>query len=429
MKNQLSRHFFTHFILLLVLVFIMNAKAQQQNSIQLKDYIQQALKNNPGLEAAEQKVLAVERRIPQAGALPDPQLMLGLMNLPLNSFAFDQEPMTGKVISVMQMFPFPGKLGLDTKMAKQEANSEKYKKEEIENRIVTLVKKTYYNIYAIDRAIETVETNRSLMQQFVRVAETKYATGSGLQQDVLRAQVELTKLEDDLIMWQQKRKAVSARLNALLNRETDKVIPVTFRELSTADRFPANTNLAETRPLLKAWAEMVGKTETSIKRARKNYWPNFSIGAGYSQRDNLENGAVMHDFISTTVSMNIPLYFHRKQRAKVQEQELNLRSMQSQYQNVLNQVKADSAGIMAEMERNRKRIELYKNGILLQAKQSLKSALSGYQVDKVDFLTLINNWTMLQNYELQYFRALADYQISLAQYDFVTGRKWMNETE
>lgn len=396
----------------------------------LKELIQEALENNPKLEAAVQRALSAEKIIPQAGALPDPQLTFGLSNLPVNSFSFDQDPMTGKVIGVMQMFPFPGKLSLATDIAEFEAAAIKYQQEEIRNQVIQMVKQTYFDLYTIDRALETTEKNKALMEQFVHVAETKYATGSGLQQDVLRAQVEISKLEDDLIMWQQKRLSFVARLNALLNRPVDTLVDKTLPELKLPDS-PATIFSAEqieqNRPLLKAWNERIQKAETVVKLAERDIWPNFTIGASYRQRDDLADGRQLTDFFSATVSMNIPLYFNRKQKAKVAEKGLNYNATKSEYENVKINVLSQVESILAELERNRKRVELYKGGILLQAQQSLESAHAGYRVGKVDFLTLINNWMMLQNYELQYFFALSNFYKNLADYELVVGGDMIQE--
>jgi cobalt-zinc-cadmium efflux system outer membrane protein len=395
-----------------------------QGKTGLADLIKEALANNPRLEAAVQRALAAEKAVSQAGALPDPQLTLGLMNLPVNSFAFDQEPMTGKLISLMQMFPFPGKQALATNMAEDEAATVKLQQDEIRNQIVQMVKRAYYDLYAIDRAKETVEKNKALMEQFVQVAEIKYATGSGLQQDVLRAQVELSKLEDDLIMWQQKRLAATAKLNALLNRPADAQFEVTPKELALPDTSPPPLSLnqvEERRPLLRAWQERINKAGAAVKLANRDLWPNFTLGASYSQRDNLATGMIMHDFFSVTISLNIPLYYKRKQGAKVVEKELDQAAVTAEYKNVRAEVLAEIEGLKAELERNRKRVELYQGGILIQAQQSLESAQTGYQVGKVDFLTLIANWMMVENYELQYFFALADYHKALAGYELSTG--------
>jgi len=393
----------------------------------LSELIREAVENNPKIEAAVNRSLSAEKVIPQAGALSDPQVTFGLMNLPVNSFSFNQEPMTGKTIAVMQMFPFPGKLAIKTDMAELEASAVKFQQEEVRNQIVQMVKNVYYSLYGIDRALETVEKNKALMEQFVHVAETKYATGSGLQQDVLRAQVELSKMEDDLIMWQQKRLAVEAGLNAVLNRPADAPVEKTPQDLSLSP----DTSIAlsvddieQSRPLLKAWKERIRKTESAVALAERDFWPNFTVGTSYNQRDDLKNGAKMYDFFSATVSLNVPLYFKRKQKMNVAEKELDLAAVNADYRNVLTGVLAEIQSLKAELERHRKRVDLYKGGILIQAQQSLDSAYAGYRVGKVDFLTLISNWMMLQNYELQYFFAQADYQKSLAVLELTVGREW-----
>ena len=420
------------FVRLLLLVFICSriGIAQVPKVEQLAGFIEIALKDNPKIEAAIHRANSAEKIIPQAGALPDPQLTLGLMNLPVNSFDFDQEPMTGKLVSVMQMFPFPGKLGFSADMAEFETQAARFRQQEISNQIVSMVKKVYYDLYVADRAIEIVQANQALVQQFVSVAETKYATGSGLQQDVLRAQLELSKMEDDLIMWQQKRKVFEAKLNALVNSPAHTRIDNTRSELPLPEDVLVEVELEKierARPLLLAWKEMLNKADIAVKLASRDYWPNFTVGASYSQRDNLKNGATMHDFFSATVSLNIPLYFNRKQKPKVQQKQFDLVSLQSEYEAVRNDVLAEIEGIRAELVRNQKRVDLYKEGILLQAQQSLESALAGYQVGKVDFITLINNWMLLQNYELQFYRALADYWKASASYEFALGRDLIQE--
>lgn len=393
-------------------------------ALNLSDLVQEALDNNPGLEAAVQRVLSAERVIPQAGSLPDPKITLGLMNLPVNSFAFNQEPMTGKQISIMQMFPFPRKLSLSTEMAEYEAATVKYQQQEMRNQIVLMVKRTYYELYAVDRALETVQKNKDLFGQLVQVAEIKYATGSGLQQDVLRAQVEFSKLEDDLIMWQQKRIPVVAKLNAILNRPAGTPIGTTLSNLESLENAGptiSQEDIENQRPLILAWKEKLGKSDTAIELARKGAWPNIAVGMGYSQRNDLKSDAKMFDFFSVSVTLDIPLFYKRKQAQKIAEKRLDFEAARADYRNVLNGILAEAESQKAELERNRKRVELYKGGILLQAEQSLESAQAGYRVGKVDFLNVVDNWMRLLNYELQYHFALSDYHKALASYDFAAG--------
>lgn len=415
------------FILMLIYSHILIlSQTDDQRKGMLGNLIQIALDNNPKLQAAVFHSLSEEKTISQAGAMPDPQLTFGLMNLPVNSFSFSQEPMTGKQVGLMQMFPFPGKLSLATDMAESEAAAVKYQQEEIRNQIIQMVKNAYYDLYVIDRAIEVIQKNKELIKQMIHVAETRYTTGSGLQQDVLRSQVEQTKLEDDLIMWKQKRSAVTARLNSILNRPINTPLEKTpveiyLPQLSTEDFSTADIEF--NRPLLEAWQKRIQKTEAASKLAHRDLWPNFTLGATYSQRNDLLDGRKMPDFFSATVSINIPIFANKKQKARIAEKQLELKAVKAEYENVKINVLADVERISAEMERNRKRFDLYKEGILLQARQSLESAQAGYRVGKVDFLTLINNWIMLQNYELQYHFAAAGFYKNLADLEFTLGRE------
>ena len=295
-----------------------------------------------------------------------------------------------------------------------------------------MVKNNYYDLYAVDRALEIIEKNKELLKLLIQVTETKYATGSGLQQDILRSQVEMTKLEDDQIMWTQKRSAVTAQINSLLNRPIKTPMEKTPVEMYLA-QFPIeefdNANIEEQRPLLKAWQERIKKAEAASKLAQRELWPNFILGATYSQRNDLTDGRKMPDFFSATVSINLPIFSNRKQKAGIAEKQMALSAIQSEYEAVKINVLAEIETISADLERNYKRFELYKGGILLQAQQSFESAQAGYRVGKVDFLTLINNWMMLQNYELQFHLAAAGFYKKLADLEFALGRELKNIEE
>jgi len=129
----------------------------------------------------------------------------------------------------------------------------------------------------------------------------------------------------------------------------------------------------------------------------------------------------MYDFFSTTFSLNIPIYSKRKQGAKIAEKELDLASAEAEYRNVLSAVAADIESAKAGLDQSRKRVDLFEGGILIQARQSLGSAQAAYEAGKVDFLTLLSSWMMVENYEQQYYFALADYFKALADYELASG--------
>lgn len=424
------------YIILINLLFLLSVFcsrglfSQEKNKTQLNldELINEAVKNNPGLISARRRWEAFGEKIPQAGALPDPTFSFGLMNLPINSFDFNQEPMTGKKFALMQMIPFPGKLGLREEIALHEYKSVGQTYEDIRNNIIKAVKTAYYDLFFIDKSIEITEKNKVILKEFVKIAETKYSVGKGLQQDVLKAQVELSKLTDRLIKLRQKRETIEARLNTLLNRPPE--MPVGQIKEIVKSEFKLSLEelkeiALENRPLLKSWEFVIKRNETVHKLAQKDYLPNFSLSIAYTQREDLKQGAKMVDFLSGAITINIPLYFYRKQKKRVQETALNVAVAKEQYNNVRNEVFFQIENALEELQRDEQLIDLFKTGIIPQANQSLKSAISGYQVDKVDFITMLHNQVTLFNYEIDYYRVLSDFEKKLAELEAIVGRQLM----
>jgi cobalt-zinc-cadmium efflux system outer membrane protein len=420
-----------HLWILLLLLWPILIFAQQSDSIaRLPDLIEEGINNNPDLLASYQNWQADLAKIPQAGALPDPQLSLNLLNLPVNTFDFNQEPMTGKQIALMQMFPFPGKQGLREDIAKSAADISRDKNLELKNQLIKNIKQTYYDIFFIDQSLETVQKNRGVLQDFIRIAQSKYSVGKGLQQDVLKAQVEFSKLEDKSITLTQKRQAATARLNALLNRPAGTPLGKTIvpeADSLNLDLSHLQTLADKNRPLLQAWSSMFQQSAKKVSLAKKEYLPDFKLGIAYTQRDKLENGMGGIDYLSGLFSVDIPLYFWRKQNKKVEETRYNQDMVQQSYRNVQNQVYADLDKSLSDVEKNYRLLELYKSGIIPQATQSLNAAIAGYQTNKVDFLTLLNNQLTLFNFELDYYRFLSDYRKGIADLEAATGVKLTRE--
>jgi outer membrane protein TolC len=390
----------------------------------LPNLIQEALENNPDLISAENTWQASLAKIPQAGALPDPLLVFNLMNMPVNTFAFDQEPMTSKQLGIMQMFPFPGKQGVRENIARENAAVTEARYQELRNQLIKNVKATYFDLFLVDKSLETVQKNLEILQEFVRIAETKYSVGSGLQQDVLRAQVELSKMMDKLINLQKKRDAIEARLNALLNRSAEGTLGQTEDLVFKSFDYEFNNlkQLAdENRPLLQAWQAMIRQSEQQVRLAKKEYLPDFSLGVVYSQREELQNSTGGVDFLTGMMNVKVPLYFWRKQKKQVEESRYNQISVQERYNDVRNQVYSGLDAIFNDVQKNERLLNLFETGIIPQATQSLNSAIAGYQTDKVDFLTLLTNQMNLFNFELDYYRILSDHHKGAAEIEALTG--------
>jgi len=401
-----------HCLLLTNIVF-----AEELPTLDLNQLIDEALKNNPDFIAAISKANAFKEVPSQMGALEDPRIEIGLLKVPTNTLSLS-DPM--KEITVMQSLPYPGKLSLKSEMAQKEAEAAEEEYKDIEIKLIQMVKDSYYELYFIYNAIEITERNKLALQNFVKIAEAKYSVGMGLQQDVLKAQVELSKTIDELIRLEQERQSAEARLNILMNRLPQSLLGkpkdikrsefrLTIEELqSTA---------VENRPLLKGLQKMIERYKTAYSLARREYYPNFDVGLSVGQeRDNM-------NYLSGKISMNIPLWYKTKQDRKVVEETHNINFATQRYNTAKNEIFKSIKEIMAEEEKGRRLIELYSTGIIPQATQSLSSALAGYQVNKVDFLTLLDNQITLFNYQIQYERVLSDYEKKLAELEAVVGKK------
>ncbi len=273
--------------------------------LSLEDAVALAVEGNPGLAEMQARAEAMSAIPSQAGALPDPMLTLGALNLPTDTFNLDQEPMTQLQIGIEQSLPFPGKLGLKERAAEIDADAAASNVDEARLRLIQNVKQTWWQIYYIDRALDIVSRNQDLLRQFVQIAQTKYKVGEGLQQDVLLAQVELSKLFDSEIRLQGLRQQQVPRLNALLDRATS--MPVQLPEQVDEDLaglLPESqlfTRAEKIRPLLEQKRLEVEAARTRRDFAKRDTYPDFKLGAAYGFRDG-ENpdGSSRADFATHT---------------------------------------------------------------------------------------------------------------------------------
>ena len=391
----------------------------------LSGLIGEAVKNNPELKAFEEKIRVYRERPSQAESLDDPRLKLSIVNVPLDTFSFNQEPMTQKQMTIMQKFPFPGKLSLKGAMAGQELEIVKKEYMEKKNDIVRQVKVVYNNLSFINKAIEITENNKALLKEFIKIAETKYAVGKGLQQDVLKSQVELSRMIDHLISLRQKKQTAIARLNTLLNRP----VQMPFEDIGEIRQTGFNLTFeglqqiaVENRPVLLGMRHLINRYRFAYKFAKKDFYPDFDVGIGYGQRD--DTSAVERtDFVSAFVTINIPLWYKNKESRKVAEEAANIRKATEQYNSMKNNLFFQIKDILTELEENEQQIELFSTGIIPQSTMSLQSAIAGYKVNKVDFITLVNNQITLYNYEIDYYRFITDYENKLAELEAAIGKR------
>ncbi len=417
-------------IALFLAATVSQTQAGQVNNdvLEIEMAVTQALENNPGLASMVARARALAAIPPQAGSLPDPRLSLNMMNIPLDTFDLKQEGMTQIQVGFSQILPFPGKLSLRESAAKYESAAAQWDVAEMRLKLVRDVKTVWWNLFFIDRAIDIVERNDKLLHQFVAVAQTKYKVGKGLQQDVLLAQLELSKLRDRSITLQGMRRSQMARLNTLLDYPSNKDLKLPSKvneSLKEINNEAALLVLAEkNRPILSARRNKIDAARARLKFAQKSYSPDFMLGANYGYRGGQNmDGTTRADFLSIKISMNLPLYAGSRQDKTVDQRSRQVVQTRYQLDDAQGMVSAQVSKALANYQQYRDKSQLFKQGIIPQAGQTVASMLAAYQVNKVDFLNLIRAQITLFNYETGYWKSFSQAKQALAGLATAIGRR------
>jgi outer membrane protein TolC len=331
-----------------------------------------------------------------------------------------------KELSISQKFPFPGKRPLMKEMAEKEAEAVSIEVQGKIHQIIKDVKSAYYDLSHNYRTTEVVQRNKRILEDFVKIAETRYSVGEGIQQDVLKSHVEVSKMVDELIMLTQRKRALEAKLKALLNRppesqlgEPEEVIfrklPFTLEELEKM--------ALEMNPTLKGMKKMIEAKEKAYALAKREYYPDLQARFAYGQRD---NGPEMkrRDMLTWEAMINIPIFYKSKQDRKVAEAMADIQATEAQYRAMKNEIQFMIADMASMIQRVERQVELYKTGIIPQATLQIGSAMSAYRVNKADFMTLLDSQMTLYKYELEYHLALTEYEKNVANLEAALGKRF-----
>lgn len=412
---------------MLALAIIGNSLPASAQPKTLDGYIAIAVANNPRLRSYSLRAEAAEKRIKPASSLTDPMLMLGVTNVP-SDLTFNTDMMTMKEIGISQMLMVPGKYSLMGTMAEKDhaIALDDYDTKKLE--LIASVKMEYYNLYSMDRSISVMKRSIDLLKDFVKIASTRFETGQGIQQDVLKAQVELTMMNDELIRMQADRNNMAARFNTLLARApSDSVeIPDELTRATFGGTLDSLQGEAFRRnPMILSMQRMVEKDEAMHQLARRAVIPDFDVKLSYGRRETIDipTGMKASDMVSASVEMNLPVFFWRKQNLKAEEAEITVSQSESQLRAVRNEVTQALQESLNEIDKDSKLIDLYRSGLIPQATQNLNAGLAGYQVGKIDFMTLVDNFLLLNKYQIEYEKVFAEYHKKLADLEMLTAAK------
>ena len=380
--------------------------------------------DNPMLRAAPLRAEAVRSRESAATLPPDPQLRVGVMNASLPGLETDRPTSRAPSIEVMQMVPFPGKLGLSGEIARQETAIAAADARESAWMARARAAAAFWEIHGADRQLESMRRTLRLLEDFEKVARAMYAAGEGRQADVLRAGVEVARMRADIERMGAMRAGAVARLNAALDRPAETPVSAVGTPALPAELPPLETLrawAAAGRPLLQRSSFALEQAEARRSLARRELWPDLSIGVQYGQRDAGEMG--IERMGSLMVGVSVPI-FARQRQLRMREEAAAMEAMAgAELADARAGVDARIVELRAELDRARTLTALYRTEVLPQAGAAVQSAYSSYRVGSVDFMTLVDAQMTLNEYEQELHRLHTETGVMVAELEMTIGRE------
>jgi len=393
------------------------------DSATLDDYLAYAALNNPGLEAAFNRWKAALERVPQVRSLPDPKFSY-------TYFIREIETRTGpqrQRFGLAQMFPWFGTLELRGDVALEAANAMQQHYEAAKLELFYRVKDAYYEYYYLARAVAVTEEMVKLLTSLETVAETAYKTNKAPYAGLIKAQVELDKLDDRLRTLRDMRRPIVAKLNAALNRREDAPLPwpnaIPEETVSFSDDQVFEW-LGDDSPELKALDAAVAREESAIDLAKKGYYPDFTLGLNYMETGSARMPNVhdsSEDPVAVMLSVDVPIW-RDKYSAAVSEAKARRDAATNDRRNRKNMLAADVEMVLYKFRDAERKIALYRDSLVPKADRSLSATRQAFVAGKAGFFDVIDAEQTLLEFKLTYERAVADRAQRLAEIEMLVGK-------
>lgn len=393
------------------LCFIVSSQAQtpSTNTLTLVQTLETAQKNNPEIRAAKKRWAAARAKIRVEKTLEKPQISYERM------YSGDE-----KLLGISQEFPFPGKLSLKGQVASKEAEMMEQGYRSKEREIQTQVKSAYAMHFLSVKSIQIFDENVELMRRFAKVTESKYSVGKVSQAEVLRAQIELSKMMNMLVTLNQEKETSQAMLNTLLSLPPQNPIGApqepNIRRVRESLEDLQEKALAN-RPELLASKTAIERSGKAITSSRLEYLPD--IMAQYKTRQAMN--PEMDNTNDIMVGLTVPLWFW-KQNSMVKMAKADKEMNEAEYQAMKNMTLFGVTDLLIKVKTSERLVDLYRTSVIPQAEQALKISETAYQSDKMSFLELIDVQRNLLQFRIEHYQHLAEYEQRAAELERVVGK-------
>jgi len=404
------------------LLVLMSSMSRAQDGT-LDQLVQELLQKNPAILAARRAVDAKRAMVAPARTLPDPSVTFETMGNLIPPTLQAGDPSSARVLSFAQEIPFPGKLNLQGQIASTEAEAEMWRYEEVRREAVSELKMAYFDLFLAQKLTEVVQKSRDLLLQFSDISQARYKVGQAAQQDVLKSQVEVSRLLDRLAVLKQEEETAHVRINTLLYRPPE----TPFGRLPELEKPQFSRTMDELyqlalakNPQVQMNRKDIARSELGVSLAKKSFYPDFEVGFSYYNRRD------MPEMFGLMFKASVPLYFWRKQRPELEAATSELIGQRHQYESTQSTLYYSLKDPFLKTATDADLLKLYGDAIIPQATLALESSISSYRVGTVDFLTLLNNQSTVLEYEMKYYEVLADFYKALTSLEAITGEVLAN---
>jgi outer membrane protein TolC len=390
--------------------------------ILLQELLTEAERNNPQIEAARQGWLAAKQVPSQVSTLPDPQFNVQQVNVgsPRPFAGYTNSDFAYFGLGISQDFPYPGKLRLRGEMAKRDADVTQQQYESMRRSVLAGVKSAYFQLAVLSKTLGILESDGQLLQQVEKSADARYRSGMGNQQELLRTQVEQTKIIREITMHHLQVAKAQAQIKQLLNRPQssqdiepsdlpETPLPYTFDELLSATR--------DQNPEISGAKRLVEKQKLQVDLAHKDFYPDFNVQYMWQRTDPTQ----FHAYYMLTVGIQVPIYRTRKQRPELAQAEADLNRTRSEEEAQTQRVAYELRTEFDTAQKTAELLKIYREGLLPQTRAGFQAGLAAYQNNRQDFQALLASFLDVLNLDEDYWQSIAERETALARLEELTG--------
>ena len=396
------------------------ASGRAAEPVRLADLIAEALRNNPEVLAAQKSYEAARQRPPRESSLPDPTLSLGYASnggpLPVQQLGTNPTSNIGFMVS--QEIPYPGKRRLRGEIAAKEADAEFWEYQAVELNVRSRIVQAFHRLHHTYAALEVLGHGKDLLSEMLRVSEARYTAGKTQQQDIFKAQTQLSLMESRIIRMQQDQQMAEAEINSLLNRKPGSAAGEPEEEEArplpmTLDALLARA--AATAPEVERRQKMIARNELSVNLARKDFHADYTVSAGYF------NQGSMSPMYQVRVEIPLRLHKEQKERPALNEQVDLLNRARRNFEAAEQTLQFRVREQWVTAETAWRLMKLYSDTILPQGQLTVDSSLLAYQTGSTDFVTVLNNLATRVDVEEQLHEQGLNYALAVARLEELTG--------